>query len=100
MTAGAGLGIGLGVGIPVGLEFPGSVLLATLAPVGVVAISYIASRAIYRTIVGHRTRRVADRFDRVVAEATASIRLTQLGAGGPAPRALGAADRDPPQAPA
>jgi hypothetical protein len=94
MTAGAGLGIGLGVGIPVGLEFLGSVLLATLAPVGVVAISYIASRAIYRKIVQHRTHRVSDLFDRVVAEATASIKASRLASGNEASRALGPGETD------
>jgi hypothetical protein len=72
-TAGFGIGVGVGVGLPIALEVIGSVLFAVAAPVGIVGISYIASRAIYREVVRRRNRAVDDLFDRVLMEARASI---------------------------
>ena len=72
-TAGFGIGVGVGVGLPIALEVIGSVLFAVAAPVGIVGISYIASRAIYREVVRRRNRAIDDLFDRAVAEARASI---------------------------
>lgn len=73
ITAGAGLGIGLGVGLPIGIEVLGSALFATAAPIGAVALAYMASRGIYRTVVGRRRRAVDDLFARVVSEAKTAI---------------------------
>lgn len=82
-TAGFGLGLGLGVGLPIGMEVIGSVLFAVAAPIGMVATSYVAARAIYRQIVKRRTRAIDDLFQRVVEEARASIDATvrALGSG-------------------
>ena len=68
MTAGAGLGFGLGLGLPIGIEVLGSVLFSIAAPLGAVGISFIASRAIYRTVVNHRRKAVDKLFERVVTE--------------------------------
>lgn len=72
-TSGFGLGLGLGVGVPIGAGVLGSALFAVAAPLGAVAISFVASRAIYRTIVRSRSRRIAALFDAIVEEARASI---------------------------
>ncbi|MDX1495191.1 MAG: hypothetical protein R3253_14075 [Longimicrobiales bacterium] len=73
VMVGGGVGIGMGVGLPLGLEVLGSVLFATLAPVGTVVLGYISARAIYRQLVGNRRRAMDALFDRVVQEAEASI---------------------------
>lgn len=72
-TAGFGIGVGMGVGLPIGLEVLGSVLFAVAAPLGMVATSYVAARAIYHGIVARRRRAVDDLFHRVIAEARAAI---------------------------
>jgi len=71
--AGFGLGAGVGAGLPIGLEVLGSALFAVAAPLGMMAISYVASRAIYREVVRRRNRAVNELFERTVAEATACI---------------------------
>ena len=72
-TTGVGIGVGVGIGLPIGLEVLGSALFAVAAPLGMIGISYIASRAIYRAIVRRRNRAVNELFERTVAEARASI---------------------------
>lgn len=74
VTAGAGIGLGIGVGLPIGIEVLGSALFATAAPIGAVALAYMASRSIYRRVVARRRRAVDDLFDRVVGEAQSAIR--------------------------
>jgi hypothetical protein len=76
ITTGFGVGAGLGVGIPIGLEVLGSTLFAAVAPFGFVGLSFVASRAIYRALVGRRRRAVNELFDRTVAEAQAAIAAT------------------------
>lgn len=73
MTVGAGVGLGVGVGLPIGLEVLGSVLFAAAAPVASVALAYMASRTLYRSITGRRRRAVDKLFDLVVREAQAAI---------------------------
>lgn len=85
MTAGLGLGAGLGVGTPIGMAL-GSVALATAAPIGILAMSYIGGRWIYRAQVKNRVRHVAALFERVVEEARRAIDAhTVDGASPPAP---------------
>lgn len=93
VMGGGGLGLGLGVGLPIGLEVLGSALFATVAPIGGLAIGYLASRGIYRAVAGGRRRAINRLFDRVVRETEAAIESAQsergeLGArghGGPSP---------------
>lgn len=80
VMGGGGVGIGIGVGLPIGLEVLGSALFATLAPVGMVGLGYVAARNIYRTVVGHRRRALSILFDRVVAETEAAIGARESGA--------------------
>lgn len=79
VVAGGGVGIGIGVGLPIGLEVLGSALFATLAPVGMVGLGYVAARSIYRTVVGRRRRALSTLFDRVVAETEAAIGAPEAG---------------------
>ncbi|MEM7415286.1 MAG: hypothetical protein AAF389_07305 [Gemmatimonadota bacterium] len=72
MTAGLGLGAGLGVGTPIGMAL-GSVALATAAPIGILAMSYIGGRWLYRAQVRSRVRQIATLFERVVDEARSAI---------------------------
>ena len=73
-----GIGAGLGLGFPLGIEVLASPLFTAAAPIGMLGISYIACRAIYRGIVKRRKKRIADLFDRIVSEATASIASATL----------------------
>mgnify|MGYP001820738624 CR=1 FL=1 len=72
-TSGFGVGLGVGVGVPMGTALLGSGLFAIAAPIGALGISYIAARAIYRSIVQGRSRRIATLFGAVVEETRASI---------------------------
>lgn len=73
MTAGVGVGVGVGAGLPLGVTLFGSTLFAVAAPIGTVALSYIAAREIYRAIVRSRRAAVDRLFDGVVDEASAAI---------------------------
>ena len=76
-VAGVGGGIGLGVGVPVGLSL-GSALLATLFPLGVVGLSYMGCREIYRAVVRKRRRVISEMMERVTSEVTACIASATL----------------------
>jgi hypothetical protein len=78
MTSGFGIGAGMGVGLPIGLKLLGSVAFAIAAPVGVMGLAYLGSRAIYRAIVRRRRQAISHLFDRVVREAEASIAATTV----------------------
>jgi hypothetical protein len=79
VIGGGGVGVGIGVGLPIGIQVLGSALFATLAPIGVVGIGYVAARGIYRTVVGHRRRALSALFDRVVLETEAAIEARETG---------------------
>jgi hypothetical protein len=81
LTAGAGMGVGMGVGMPIALEVLGSALFAVAFPIGMVAISYIGARQVYRTIADRRRSAIGRLFDRVVAEARAAIEAAPRTAG-------------------
>ena len=76
-TTGVGVGLGVGLGVPAGAAL-GSALFAVAAPVGVVALSYLASRSIYRGVVARRTRAVDEVFDRAVTAARDCIESARL----------------------
>lgn len=74
VTVGAGVGIGMGVGLPIGLEvLGGSILFATATPMVTVALGYVASRVVYKTVVGRRRRSIDRLFDLVVRETQTGI---------------------------
>jgi len=73
VMGGGGIGLGIGIGLPIGLEVLGSVLFATMAPVGMLGLGYVASRGIYRAVVGHRRRALDRLFERVVTEAESAV---------------------------
>lgn len=66
VMGGGGVGIGIGVGLPIGIEVLGSALFATLAPIGVVGLGYVAARSVYRAVVDHRRRALNTLFDGIV----------------------------------
>ena len=76
--AGFGIGAGLGIGLPIGIEVLGSVLFSVAAPLGIMGISYIGSRAIYRAIVRRRNRAINELFNRTVSEARDCIAGAQV----------------------
>ena len=71
-VAGGGVGIGVGVGLPLGLGL-GSALLATAIPLGVLGLSYIGAREIYRTVTNKRRVAMGDLFDKILAEVYACV---------------------------
>lgn len=78
VIGGVGGGVGIGVGLPVGLEVLGSALFATAFPLGIIGLSYIASRAIYRVFVRRRREALAELLAQIteaVAETTAEASL-------------------------
>ncbi|MCH7992659.1 MAG: hypothetical protein IIC35_09610 [Gemmatimonadetes bacterium] len=97
-TIGFGVGTGVGIGLPIGLNVLGSMPLAFAAPVGMIGISYVASRAIYRAIVRHRRRAIDELFSRTVAEVEASHRLWERRPAGSCPQPLCRRGADPPAA--
>lgn len=80
VMGGGGVGIGIGVGLPVGIEVLGSALFATLAPVGVVGLGYVAARSIYRTVVSRRRRAMNTLFDGIVEATKTAIESRRAGA--------------------
>ena len=70
---GVGGGVGLGFGLGFGLNVLGSALFATLFPVGVVGLTYVAARAIYRAIVKRRRRAMGELFEQVLNEVKACL---------------------------
>lgn len=72
-TAGVGGGVGIGFGVSFGLNVLGSALFATLFPLGVVALSFIGSRAIYSAIVKKRRRAMGELFEQVFNEVKACL---------------------------
>lgn len=81
VMGGGGVGLGIGFGLPIGLEILGSALFAIAAPVGIVGLGYIASRAIYRTVVENRRLALNRLFERVVSESEAAIAAAEEGEG-------------------
>lgn len=81
-VAGGGLGVGLGVGLPVGIEVLGSTLFAVAFPLGIIGLSYLASRAIYRQIVQRRIRHLEDLMDAVTVVVEESVRNSLPGGDG------------------
>ena len=78
VMGGVGGGVGLGVGLPVGLEVLGSALFATAFPLGIIALSYVASREIYKIFVRRRREALAELLAQIteaVAETTAETSL-------------------------
>jgi len=71
--AGVGGGVGLGVGLGVGINVLGSALFATLFPLGVVGLTYVGSREIYRAIVKRRRRAMGELFEQVFDEVKACL---------------------------
>jgi hypothetical protein len=65
VVGGVGGGVGMGVGIPIGMEVLGSALFAVAAPLGVVALSYLGCREIYRIVVKRRRAALANIIDQI-----------------------------------
>lgn len=74
---GIGGGVGLGMGIPAGIGL-GSPLAAVALPAGLVALTYMGARGVYKAVVRGRRSAVADVFDAVVAVVTHEIAERQV----------------------
>lgn len=65
IVGGVGGGVGLGVGLGVGIGALGSALFAVAWPVGVVGLSYMTAREIFRVMVRNRRRALSDLLERL-----------------------------------
>jgi len=65
MVAGGGLGTGLGVGLGVGLGALGSVLFATLVPIGALAGSFALARHFFGKVSRKRRKTLTTLLDRL-----------------------------------
>jgi hypothetical protein len=83
-VAGVGGGIGIGVGLPVGLNVLGSALFAVAFPLGVIGLTYMGCKEIYRQVVRKRARRLEDLLEGLTDVVERSIRR-QLPAPGDRP---------------
>jgi hypothetical protein len=72
--AGMGGGVGVGVGVPVGTAVLGSALFAVAFPVGVIGLTYVGVRAIYRHTVARRRRVLEDLLERLTLLAETAVR--------------------------
>jgi hypothetical protein len=77
IMGGVGIGVGVGAGLPMATAV-GSVLLGTAFPLGVLALSYLGTKEIYRAVVKRRRRAVNRLMERVTAEVTACIAAASL----------------------
>ena len=66
-VVGVGTGVGLGIGLPLA-GLVGSVLLAATFPFGIIGITWVSARAIYRTIVRKRRRALTELLDVLASE--------------------------------
>ncbi len=73
ITGGVGLGVGLGVGVPVGVATMGSALFAVAFPLGIIGLSFMGAREIYRAVVSRRRRVLGDLLERVSTAVSASV---------------------------
>jgi len=78
---GIGGGVGMGLGLPLGIEVFGSALFAVAFPIGILGLTYIGAREIYRTVVKSRRRKMAVLLDAVAQEVTECIAEAGLGGG-------------------
>jgi hypothetical protein len=68
IVGGVGGGMGFGVGMGVGLGALGSVLFATLFPIGAIGGSYLLARTVFTATVTNRRRILSELLERVAAE--------------------------------
>jgi len=77
IIGGVGGGLGLGAGLPMGIA-AGSALLTALFPLGIIGLSYMGAKEIYRAVVKRRRTAVSELMDRVSSEVTACIASASL----------------------
>ncbi len=76
--AGVGGGVGFGVGLPVALEVFGSAAMAVAAPLGVLGLTWLGAREVFRQVVKRRRRAVARVMDAVLLEVRAAVGRREL----------------------
>lgn len=70
---GFGGGIGVGVGLPLAIEVVGSAAAAVAFPLGVLGLTYMGVREIFRQVVKRRRRALAALMDALVQEVRRSV---------------------------
>ena len=78
---GVGVGVGVGVGMPIGLNLLHSALFAAAFPIGVIGLTFVAAREIFRRIMRRRRRILGEVVDRLVAEVTRLVAESTLPGG-------------------
>ena len=67
-VTGLGLGAGIGIGVPLSTNVLGSVLFGVAFPIGMVGLTFIGAREVYRASVRSRTRALDTLLGHIVAE--------------------------------
>ena len=80
-VAGVGGGVGIGVGLPLGLEVIGSTLFAVAFPLGVIGVTYLGCREIYRQVIRRRSRRLQELLESLTDVVERSIQPRLPGPG-------------------
>ena len=73
IVGGGGMGAGMGIGQGIGWGLLGSATFAVAFPIGMLGLTYVAARAIYRSRFEARRKVLTDLLDRIVRDASASI---------------------------
>lgn len=86
---GFGGGIGIGVGLPVAIEVLGSAAAAVAFPVGILGLTWLGARGIFRQVVKRRRKALAGLMDAVVLEVREAVERRGRLPGPEEERALG-----------
>lgn len=81
-TWGFGVGLGVAVGTGFGLEVLGSALFAVACPIGMVGLTLVGVRQVYRAIVRRRRSVLTQIVERVADEVAAAVAEASLGSPG------------------
>jgi hypothetical protein len=74
-VGGVGVGVGVGMGLPLaGFLGLGGSLLAAVFPIGVLGLSYIGAREVYRTVANSRRAVMGGLFEKILAEVQACVK--------------------------
>ena len=80
IMGGVGGGVGIGAGVPLA-QFLGSVTLGFAIPLGVLGLSYLGAREIYRAVANHRRKAIDALMELVTSEVQDAISSAAAEAG-------------------
>ena len=75
---GFGGGLGFGLGLPLGIEVLGSAAVAVAFPLGILGLSYVGARAVYRHLVRGRRKALAALVHDLAAECRSAMEAADV----------------------